>query len=87
MFRYTDVFLLQPLMPQFLISEHKYEKRHKCRIALHCGQIAGATFQSDFCIVISIKIKRAAIFILNFRYLCFKIDRFIDEISVAQSKL
>ena len=28
-FRYTDVFLLQPLMPPFLISEHKYEIRYK----------------------------------------------------------
>jgi hypothetical protein len=27
-FRYTNVFLLQPLMPPLLISEHKYEKRY-----------------------------------------------------------
>ena len=28
-FRYTNVFLLQPLMPPFLIPEHKYGKRYK----------------------------------------------------------
>ena len=28
-FRFTNVFLLQPLMPLFLISEHKCEKRYK----------------------------------------------------------
>ena len=28
-FRYPNAFLLQTLMPPFLISEHKYEKRYK----------------------------------------------------------
>ena len=30
----TNVFLLQPLMPPFLIPERKYEKRHKFRLHL-----------------------------------------------------
>ena len=29
-FHYTNVILLQTLMPPFLISEHKYEKRYNC---------------------------------------------------------
>jgi hypothetical protein len=28
-FRYTNVYLLQPLMPPFLIPENKYGKRYK----------------------------------------------------------
>ena len=34
-FRYTNVFLLQPLMPPFLISEHKCETRYKLRLDEH----------------------------------------------------
>jgi len=32
-FRYSNVFLLQPLIPQFLIPEHNYEKRYKNQFA------------------------------------------------------
>ena len=34
MFRYTNFFLLQPLMLPFLISEHKYGKRYKYSLYL-----------------------------------------------------
>ena len=32
---YTDVYLLPPLMPPFLISEYKYGKRYKSKFSLH----------------------------------------------------
>ncbi len=30
-FRYSNVFFLQPLIPQFRISEHNYGKRYKIK--------------------------------------------------------
>jgi len=35
-FRYSNVFLLQPLIPAFRISEHIFEKRYKLTIS--CAQ-------------------------------------------------